>query len=190
MRLRAISNRPAPARRRVTFVAISQGSYTRSLIQIGLTRCEGAYAICNETMKYFWAWGRDRAAPGCSNFLDRKPIATDLGGWSGTTQLYMISKVGSNWNVYRSDVIRGQVATSSICWSKNRVDWLGESWDHGDAVGGSSGNKYYMNAARVQTVTGGTWANPNFSGTWCTVSSSPRFCEIALSDQVNIWTAH
>lgn len=175
-----------------TWVAVTGPSgYPLSIVQIGVIRCLNPAngLVCDGTMRYFWTWGRDQTAPGCNSYLNRDPIAMSLGSASGTFD-YIVAKTTTQYRVYRAGVLEASVPNSEICWTPSRAMWMGEAFNHGDQIGGQAGNKQYVSGARYQTSVGGVWQNPNFGGSVCSISMNPFFCEIATTDQVNLWTVH
>jgi hypothetical protein len=176
-----------------TWVAVTgPNGYTRSLVQTGLIKCKNSAngLVCDGNMRYFWTWGRDSAAPGCSGFANRDPLATSLGTWSSGSSTYLVANNGSAWQVFIGGVFQDSISTASICWTPSQAEWIGESWNKGDDIGGVAGNKQYISTARYQTSIGGSWISPGFSGSICTLSNNPYFCEIATTDQINLWSAH
>lgn len=174
----------------MTWVAVEVAGSGRSLVQIGQGRCRySSYTFCTGDMRFFWAWGRDQSQPGCGGFMNKDPQPADEGAWSGSSVEYIVEKSGGTWHVWRGGVERDSVSASSICWTPGSAAWIGESWNPGDGIGGPVGDKYYFDNARYQLTTGGTWQNPNFSGSFCTFNGLPYLCEVASSDQINMWTS-
>lgn len=175
------------------WIAVTAGlSSVRGLdiVQAGFINCSyTAYLVCTSGMKYFWAWGRDPATPGCSGTLEHPPVPISLGTWGGTSKEFIVALSSGYWKVYIGGVLQDQLSATNTCWARSQVLWMGEAWNKGDQIGGVAGNKYTISAARYQTVAGGTWLNPSLAAP-CDQTYNPFYCEVGASDQVNTWTAH
>lgn len=164
------------------------------LVQAGRITCEGSQAACTLAQRKFWAWGRQNSEPGCSGLSDVAPIAQSLGTWSSGSDDFIVARSGGFWKVYIDGVFQNQVSEASICWAKKRALWSGETWDLGDAMGGSAGNKFALTQAAYQTTVGGSWLNPGFTpGNACQNSPDvepPFFCTTPASNSLSLWADH
>lgn len=78
----------------------------------------------------------------------------------------------------------------SICWTPTRAVWFGESWDSGDAIGGSAGNHVKLTSAHYEATVGGTWSSPSFNpGANCPLITLPKYKCVAQNGQaIDFWT--
>jgi hypothetical protein len=177
------------------WVAIDDnGGHKFDLVQAGRIACEGSQPACDQGQKKFWAWGRHPDGPGCTGFSEVPPIAQSVGTWSAGTDDFIVARSGGFFKVYVDGVFQNQVAEGSICWAKKRALWAGETWDRGDAMGGSAGNKFALTGAFYQTTIGGNWLNPGFGiGAQCVNNPDvepPYFCVTPSTNSLSIWADH
>lgn len=170
------------------------GGHENDLVQAGRITCEGTQAVCNLQQHRFWAWGRHNSRPGCAGFSNVLPIAQDLGQWTTGADSFIVARSGGEWKVFLNGSYVNGVAEGSICWAKIRALWAGETWDIGDAMGGSAGNKYALTQAAYQTAVAGAWLNPGFTaGAQCENNPDvdpPYKCVTPSNNALSIWTEH
>ena len=110
----------------------------------------------------------------------------------GTTATYTTVRTASQWQFKQNGSVIGTVGLSSICWTPKRALWAGESWDRGDAIGGSSSNHVVVSSALYEATVGGIWGSPMFTiGTsGCTLSPTlARYkCNATSGQAVEFWT--
>lgn len=165
-----------------------QGQPPNDIVQIGVGKCTDStgFAQCNGQMSYLWGWGRGSCG------LLKFPSVVRLGAWAGTTQDYFVTHGTSYWRGYIAGTVRGEVANSEICWTPQSSTWFAETWDYGDALGGSAGNKYAITSMRMQNTQNGTWTSPGLNAANdCSVQSQPTnvfVCDITAADAFQTWT--
>jgi hypothetical protein len=177
------------------FVAVDDnGGHSWDLVQAGRITCEGPQFACSQAQRKFWAWGRHSSQPGCAGMSNVPPIAQDLGAWASGTDDFIVARDGVQWEVFIDGVFQASVAQASICWTKKRALWAGETWDVGDAMGASAGNKFALTGAAYQTAVGGGWLNPAFTVNAACQNNPdvepPYFCVTPANNSMSIWAAH
>lgn len=181
------------------WVAIDDnGGHKHDLIQAGRIKCEGSQGACDQTNRKFWAWGRNNSVSECNGFSNIPPIAQSLGPWTSGTDEFIVARDGTDWEVFIDGVLEVSLPQASICWTKKRALWAGETWDIGDAMGGMAGNKFALTGARCQTTLGGSWINPGFAVNGACSQTPPPppsieppyFCVTPASDSMSIWSEH
>jgi hypothetical protein len=174
----------------VNVVPHGQGAY--NIIQIGVGNCRGAGSGCATGMQYYYAWGRDDSAPGCSAYDDVWPTVSRIGGWTSGEHTLAI-RHDNNWYEYRIDgVVQYKTTEANICWTPDRAVWFGESWDWGDAIGGTAGDPFAFTDMAYQNTENGPFYDTSFSPTaycnWIDNNGNPYDCGISGAQTVNIWT--
>lgn len=170
------------------------GGHPYDLIQAGRITCESSSAVCDQAQRKFWAWGRHSSQPGCQGFSNRAPVPQNIGGWVAGSDDFIVARDGTSWEVFVDGVLEQSVSQASICWTKKRALWAGETWDIGDAMGGPAGNKYALTNALYQTSVGGGWLNPGFAVNGSCENNPdiepPFYCVTSASSSLSIWTEH
>jgi hypothetical protein len=137
-----------------------------SIVQIGRGACRySVYESCQGTgQRLFAAYGRSEASDGCEGLddilpvpLNRAPAPTDTG-----LHYYRVWLDGSTWRFDHWP--KGQavtqvfvVAASLICWTSRAGLSFNETWERGDAVGGSATNHY--NFQSMTRLTAGVYGS-------------------------------
>jgi hypothetical protein len=166
------------------------------IVQDGVIRCAhdpNPSGTCDGSFRAFYTWGRSHLASGCSGFTDVAPVAKNFGLQPSGTPHYKVVHTSTQWQWWIAGSLVDSVPTSSVCWTGRRAVWAGESWDAGDAIGGSSLVKDTMAALEYESTVGGTWASPGLAtGASCNVNSnaSVYHCVAASSNSIQIWTVH
>lgn len=159
------------------------------IVQIGAGNCRAPN--CPGGMQYYTGWGRSRSTPGCAAFSDVLPLATGVGAWGGGDRVYKVQHVANVWQLLVDNTQKGSVPEAGICWMPRSSVWFGESWDFGDQIGGTLGNKLAVTSASYTVVENGGFvatsfnaANPcNFAA-----SSFPFNCKVTGLRSLDIWT--
>ena len=102
-----------------------------------------------------------------------------------------VVRTSQQWKVQINGVTQQTVPLASICWSKRRADWLGESWDRGDAIGGSSSNKFRVASAIYEASVGGVWTNESWTAAnpCNNVTLDNRYkCDVVSGNSMDLWT--
>jgi hypothetical protein len=167
-----------------------QGS-ANSIVQIGIGRCrKPGINGCDSTMRNYWAWGRDSSAPGCSGFASRGPEPELVSNWSGAAADYKVYHKTDRWRFYIGLTEVKSISEASICWTATAASWFGESWDVGDAIGGTAANKFRISSTNYANAENGGffWTGFN-SAAACNINSgAPYFCDIVNATTIDIWT--
>jgi hypothetical protein len=110
------------------------------IMQIGIGKCRIPGFNCGSDMRFMWAWGRDSSAPGCSGWSHITANVQTLSGWDGAAHDYKVYHKNNYWRFYVGLTEKANIPDSWICWTPTRAWWFSETWDSGDALGGTSGN--------------------------------------------------
>jgi len=168
------------------------GGHKYDVIQVGIGKCkQSANPDCDATTNQWMAWGRSHTVSGCAGFMDVKPVPAFLGDFPGGTWPYTVVRTSQQWKVQINGVTQQTIPLSSICWSKRRADWLGESWDIGDAIGGSSSDKFRVSSAIYEGSVGGVWTSESWTlGNTCNnMNLDPRWkCNVVSGSALDLWT--
>lgn len=144
-------------------------------------------------MHYLTAWGRTSSTPGCSGFSNRAPANNFVGYWTSGSHTLTVRHTGNYWYHHVDGVQKSSVSEASICWTPRRALWFGESWDLGDAIGGSSTNKFTISSLMYTNTEGGAWNNTAFSASsTCNYQDGPApfNCEVAGAQSISVWTSN
>jgi hypothetical protein len=143
---------------------------------------------CDQVQMRWWSWGRTQNMSGCGNVNSVAPHVHLIANGQGTDQ-FIVARDGVSWEVFLNGFLEASVAQASVCWTKVRATWTGESWDAGDAIGGSAGNKYAVTSAAYQTTVAGAWLNPGFvAGANCPFRSNKYECVSPTNNSLSFWT--
>jgi hypothetical protein len=167
------------------WVAI-EGPCSECIMQVGLGRYQG------ETMGYWRAWGRNTDAPGCESYSHVSPGSYRLEDWSGNSAVYEISLSSGTWYYKIGGVTKYTVWDGNICWRNFLVDWFGENYNLGSAIGGTPLNFHNVTANRYRVLGDATWYSPGWGSGHCAIENPvpPYYCTKAGADQLNFWTDH
>ncbi len=159
------------------------------ILQIGLGKCRDPFNFgCGSDMRYLWAWGRDSSAPGCQGWSHVNPAPSSVGSWDGAAHDF---KVYHQNNSYRFFIGNSQVAgisEASICWTPTRAQWFSETWDDGDALGGSVGNTLVTSSTNYANSENGGFFWTNLSAPCRFADDGPRHCRIVNATSLKTWT--
>ncbi|MBI3752408.1 MAG: hypothetical protein HY263_12210 [Chloroflexi bacterium] len=176
------------------WVAIDDNSsHSDDIIQVGLVHCvDNTNSDCtNFGTHEFWAWGRDPTAPGCGSLSHVLPIPRAITGFPAASYPYTVVKTSTQYQFKVNATVQETLLLTSICWTRNRVEWSGESWDPADAIGGTSGNPFHVSSAIYELATGGAWSNSNW-GTGAVCNAAPTHswyhCNAPTSTSMDLWT--
>ncbi len=159
------------------------------ILQIGIGKCRdfGNFG-CGSDMRYLWAWGRDSTAPGCAGWSHIDPVPNSVGTWDGAAHDF---KVYHQNNYYRFFIGANQVASvaeRSICWTPTRAQWFSETWDDGDALGGSAGNPLVTSSTNYANAENGGFFWTSLSAPCRFPGDSLRHCSIVSPTSLKTWT--
>jgi hypothetical protein len=141
---------------------LTNPSHPFNIVQIGFGRCypvggpSGNCSSADRTADHdFWAYGYDNDSPGCND--GRLPLAP-TGHWevglSGGT--YSVTEAANKSFVLSASQVTVYLST---CWTNNTVAISTESWDYGDALGGTATQALVSTLEQFQTTAGGAWLN-------------------------------
>lgn len=173
------------------YVSIEEdGGHAYDIAQVGVYKCEYAIAMCTGSIGQFYAWGRHNSQPGCSGFSNVEPLGTRVGGLPSGTWFFEVLRTSSAWKFSINGVVVESLPASTICWTRKRASWVGESWDTGDAIGGSAANPFALLGALYEPSVAGQWLSPSWSlGDMCNVSSAAKYkCNATNGQAFNLWT--
>ncbi|MEP7157839.1 MAG: hypothetical protein ABI797_00285 [Chloroflexota bacterium] len=96
------------------------------IVQMGMGKCQANfYANCVSGQRYWSAWGRDNATPGCAGTLDHPPAIIDEGAYVAGHHVFMVwQDPSTNWSFYVDGVGVGAAWSSDICWSPDAAVWF------------------------------------------------------------------
>jgi hypothetical protein len=166
-----------------------QGPGGNDMVQAGFGECRTPFQ-CDAGMHAFWAYGRTSTSLGCNGFTNRPPTVMQIGFWGPGTE-YKVYHTSNLWRFYFGGENRVSLDEYSICWTPNAASWFGESWDAGDAIGGTSADHLTFGSMRYATTEGGafTYTNLNPSAACNLGSGSPYFCDILGPSLIDVWTS-
>lgn len=173
---------------------VEGGGGFNDIVQVGMGKCREPGTFCSSDMGYFRGWGRTGKTSGpCAGFSDVAPttIPTFVVGWNGGPRDFKVYHLNNAWRMFVGTTQVYSVAESSICWTPVKASWFGESWDIGDAIGGTLGDHLRITETNTASAEGGgftyTSLNPNAACNYGTVSG-PFFCDIINGTTLDIWT--
>jgi hypothetical protein len=182
----------------VGWVAIEGPPYCCNIVQIGYGTC---YGWINETcekadaslQRDFYAWGRDGATPGCSGFSTLEPTGHWYSVFSADND-YSVEEDASGLFTLRSLNATTFIGTNLICWTNQYVTVSAESWDYGDAIGGTVANHLVFSLERFKTTPNEAWrvlpslCSPGYKGP----SQPPTgifHCDVVNSNSLHMYTS-
>lgn len=164
-----------------------------SIVQIGTAKCDVANStVCNGVFRLFYAWGRDQNSPGCGAFQNVPPAIRSLGAAPSGTNTYTVRRTTTEIQFLLNGATKTTIGVGNICWTGDGAEWKGETWDKGDQMGGTVGDKQNFTNALYQRSVNGSWLSPSFST--CSVISVPPGvvnsydCTRVNGQAVNVWT--
>lgn len=174
--------------------AVQNGGWPETIVQIGIGKCRdpGNFG-CGSDMRYLWAYGRNPNAPGCSGKSLRIPAPSSLSGYDGAAHDYKVYHKNNAWRVYVGNTEKTSVSESEVCWTPAEAVWFSETWDTGDALGGSVGNKLVTNSTNYANAENGGFFWTNFPGPFPNEACSAepggvRKCQITGAQKFQTWT--
>lgn len=169
----------------------SCGTSGNCIIQLGPGRTKDW-----TTMGWWWAWGRSPLAPGCSGYSDVIPVPDRISNWNLASANFSVNYTSSGsvgtWRGYVDGVEKRNVNDVNICWDHNTVQWFGESWNPGDAIGGClCYSKFRLSVARYRPTSSTSSLSPNWGTGGCLFQSPrpPYYCTRVYGDALDIWSA-
>jgi hypothetical protein len=144
------------ARASTAWVAI-QGPGPNDIVQVGMGACGPiAGGGCNNAMQDGYAWGRTQSSPGCSAYTSRAPTGTWLGAWS-PGGIFQITEAANHSVRMTTPKFVVTLQGASACWTNRYVSLFNESFDFGDALGGTSLAPFWFASKSYQQTAGGAW---------------------------------
>jgi hypothetical protein len=176
---------------------IGQGA-GNSIVQVGFGRCGDPTnsGACNSAMNFFYAWGRQSSAPGCSGWSTRlaQPQKWDGHNYDSRSHLYWVQQQTSSgsayWRMYIDGNLVKQEPMSSFCWTPGDAQWFAETWDHGDELGGEPSAPMNFTGMMWSPSRDGTWYSTAFSTGRCHLKPSDSYyvCNITSSTSISAYT--
>lgn len=194
---------PATASGSFKWVAMSTnvcGPGCLAIMQIGRGRCIfGSGCDAGPGQRLIVAWGVDHRAPGCAGWMERNPTPIDAGAAPTDTGLHYYRVVTDGLNWHFDHWRKGQafqialtLSAGSQCFGQRLGYTFDETWDHGDALGGSAVNhNNYLSMTRQETI-GGPWLATNLTGQPCLLDPALSYfhCSVTASQAWESWTDH
>jgi hypothetical protein len=174
--------------------AVGNNGFFNDLVQIGIGKCRApGFNACGDAMRWGWAWGRDAASPGCAGFSNRLPTLTAIMGYDGAAHDYKVYHKTNRWRVYVGVNEKASVSEAEICWTPNVAEWFSETWDPGDALGGTVGNKLRTASTNYANAEDGGFFWTSFPGPFPNEACSQEpggvyKCRIANATAFDAWT--
>ena len=148
--------RPGEGTASVAWVDI-QGPGGYDIVQVGFGACGPiAGGGCNNGMQDGYAWGRTSSSPGCAGYMSRAPSGTWLGAWSNGG-VFQITEAANGTETLSTPSFTVTLNAATACWTNKYVGLFNESYDYGDALGGSSGIPFTYTNKQFMTAAGGAW---------------------------------
>jgi hypothetical protein len=173
------------------WAALGDGGGSNTILQVGTGRCrEFLNSDCTWNMEYYWTWGIDPEAPGCTGWARTLPTPFQANGWDGASHEYKVYHQSNAWKFYAGSTLLRTQPEADICWTPTIAWWFNESWDNGDALGGTSANHLRTSYMRYANTENGAFSYTGFSPSAnCTFNpGSGRFCDIVSSTSYDAWT--
>ena len=172
------------------WVALGDGGTSGDVImQLGLGVCRDPLnGQCQDTMTYFYAWGRDASAPGCTGVSHRIASPIRLTGYDGAAHDYKVYHQSNQYRFLVGSTQKTYVPEGDVCWMPNRAWWFSETWDDGDALGGSAGNHLTTALTNYANLEDGGFFWTNLSGSCRFNPAAPYHCQIASTTSFDTWT--
>lgn len=174
------------------FTNVEHGGTFSDIVQVGMAKCRELGTFCHSDMFYARGWGRSSSTPGCAGKTDVFPTMTPVSlTWNGAARDYKVYHQTNQWRMFIGTTMVFSVAESEICWAPGLASWFGESWDTGDAIGGSVGDHLRISSTNTASVENGGFTFTGFNAAAaCTygVVSGPYFCDLINGTTLDIWT--
>jgi hypothetical protein len=174
------------------FTNVERGGTFNDIVQVGMAKCREPGTNCSSSMFYARGWGRTHTTSGCTGLSDVFPTMTPVSlSWNGAARDYKVYHLNNRWRMFVGTNEVFSVAEASICWTPGLASWFGESWDIGDAIGGSAGNHLRVSSTNTAACEncGFVFTGFNAAGA-CNygVVNGPFFCDIVNGTTLDIWT--
>ena len=150
--------RPGEASSSVAWVGIqgpTNATMDKNIVQALVGRCRHDTG-CTGALLEGYSYGRDQDSPGCAGIPDVAPTGHWLGPSVGNG---LFSVVENANNTFTIDTPNTYVTLTSgtICWYNQYVAQVGETWDFGDAMGGTTALHFTFSDQELRTTPGGAW---------------------------------
>lgn len=201
---------PEPTRASFAWSAIERdsvngctsGSCPNSIVQVGRGICNdpaNPTGCRNAGQRLLRAWGRDSEAYGCSGLGDVVPAPHDYGAAPTDTGLhyYRVWRDATAWHFdhwpkgHPVSELLPAVSVANVCWSSRpEAAAFNETWNQGDALGGSTSNHYNFVSTTKQVAVGGAWSPTTFDPSDpCTVIDRGIYlCDVTGAQSFEVWT--
>jgi hypothetical protein len=151
---------PDPEEERGSFILLNlEGppSGEWDIVQWGIGRCEAPDTECVPSTRDIWTYGRTPSSPGCAGKSQVLPTPHIRPSFNGgyTYQLRRTSTGGYNFSVHGETQV--SPGPSAVCWTPSFISVFGETWDYGDAIGGSVSDHFNISSAKAQFSQDGAW---------------------------------
>ncbi len=173
------------------WVALGDGGSSGDvIIQLGIGKCrDGSNTSCGDAMRIFYAWGYDQSAPGCQGSSShRVPYPIFLSGYNGAAHNYKIYHQSNQYRFFVDATQKTFVAESNVCWTPTRAWWFSETWDNGDALGGSVGDPLSTTLTNYANAENGGFFWTSLAGSCRFNPAAPYHCVVTTGTSFNVWT--
>lgn len=181
---------PNVTRGSVSWVAVT-GPGNLDIVQVGTGRCVSVHVVssgCTDQYQTMWAWGRSKGDAGCPSQLeDALPTWRKIGNAASGVHTYTVLKTPNDWDVKIDGLVKDSAPLSAVCWTPNEVMYLGETWDRGDQMGGTSASKQHFTSAIFEQTVNGPWLSPAIST--CVPAYAAYKCSHINGQTLDIWTS-
>jgi len=171
---------------------VEHGGTFNDIVQVGMAKCREPGVYCSSSMFYARGWGRQHTTPGCSGLSDVAPTTIPVSlAWNGASRDYKVYHLNNRWRMFVGLTEVYSVPEASICWYPGVASWFGESWDIGDAIGGSVGNHLRVTETNTTSCENCGFVYTNFNASAACnygVVSGPYFCDLIDTRTLDIWT--
>ena len=159
------------------------------IVQLGRGRCYGGLGPqCDGVQDHIWAWGRGS----CGGFIPKLPTIVNLGPAPAVSETYIVQHNPLSWAGYLNGSLMAEVDNTEICWAPTSAQWFAETWDAGDALGGSAEDHYRFSNMAVQPTQGGGYQSLSLNpGPNCNIREPEAMyhCDILTTNSFESWTA-
>lgn len=165
------------------------GSDGNVIMQLGDGECrDPGINGCDSGFHWYYAWGRDASATGCAGFSHRNSSPQTLSGYDGAAHDFKVYHQNNAWRFFIGSTQVTSVSEASMCWTPTNATWFEETWDPGDALGGSLADKLGTNLANYANAENGGFFWASFPSTCKYNPAAPRHCVRVNSTSFNVWT--
>ena len=161
-----------------------EGPQGNNVVQLGIGVCRSPTTACSTVTRDWWAWGRED----CPGLADRIPTVTFLSTLSGGTS-YSVSLHDGAYHLTTGSGVHIDVGTGQVCWSPVDATATTESWDFGDALGGSTVNRMDFGSLAFQTTESGAWQS--LSPSSCNIQAPEAVFKcvgLGTGHEIQVWT--